>query len=338
MASTTKRPSRLHTRGVQVVCAKFGLVSNDPALIYAPEFFEDKSHTQSLLTDFHRVGFIPFDEHLDGHLYILDLPNVKPSIHAADRIIWAVANFSELDAKVIDRRYTLFGNLGLFLRFSLVMLERYHKIYSFHAAAVFAPEENELLIVLGGAGAGKTVMLLEGLRRGYQVFSTELVHFQLQPRGCVFFKGALLDNVRVGNLVYDFPRVGETLGVEIPRVSNPWAVKMVVDFGRVTTEDDELLNPDVTLLFPKIEAGRDETTITEIGNPQTLAKMLFESASEKIGGTELLYESIPFGGLDKPDLMFKRLAMMRRFAWGEVVKLKGAKTILAGTKNCMEGI
>lgn len=338
MVNTNKRPTRLHTRGVRVICAEIGLVSNNPALIYSPEFFEEKTRIQSILTAFHKIGDIPFDDRLDAYLHIVDLPSVKPSIHAAGRAIWAVADFSELDAKVIDRRYTLFGNLGLFCKFSLVTLERYNEIYSFHAAAMYAPGENELFIVLGGPGAGKTVMLLEGLKRGYQVFSTELVHFQVQSKGCVFFKGALLDNVRIGNLVYDFPSVAEALRVDIPEVSNPWAAKMVVDFGRAMTEDDELLNPNVTLLFPKIEAGRDESIISEIGNPQTLAKMLFENVSEKIGGTKLLYESIPLSGLDKPDLMCKRFAVMRRFALGEVVKVKRAKTILAGTKKCMEGI
>jgi hypothetical protein len=330
--------AELHTRAVALLWATFGLASNNRALIEAPEFFESKEVIQSLLTDVRAVPRIPFLGDFNAYLYIYDLPAVPPQITVTDRAVFAAADFTRLDAEVSDRRYSLFGNLGLFFKYAMATLERYHRIYSFHASGVYIPEENELLVIVGGAGAGKTVFLLEGLSRGYQIFSTEMVHFQFGPDGCRFLKGAMVDNVRIGNLLYDFPKAAERLGLTLPETKDPWATKIAIDVESVSTQSDMLLNPKVTLLFPRIEAGRDKAIISDVRDKRRLAHMLFDNATEKIGGTTLLYEKIPVDTLDTPALMKARLAAMERFVCGEVFPIKRAKTILAGSKNCMEGI
>lgn len=328
----------LHCRALSMLWASFGLISNNRALIEAPEFFESKEVIQSLLTDVRAVPRIPFLGEFDAYIHINDVPSVPPEISITDRTVFAVADFTRLDAEASDRRYSLFGNLGLFFKYAMATLERYHRIYSFHASGVFIPDRNELLIIVGGAGAGKTVLLLEGLSRGYQIFSTEMVHFQFGPDGCRFFKGALVDNIRVGNLLYDFPKAAERLGLTLPRVSDPWATKIAIDLESVSTASDVLLNPNVVLLFPKIEAGRESAIINDVWDKRRLMHMLFDNATEKIGGTTLLYEKVPVDTFDTPALMRGRLAAMERFVSGEVFPIKRASTILAGPKNSMEGI
>jgi hypothetical protein len=326
----------LHTRAVSVVEASFGLVSNNPWLLHNPEFFSEY-HMQCLLTDVYRVNDIPFTGDLDAYLYLIDQPNVPPAIRVTDGELWCAGPFSELDARMADRRYSVFGNLGLFFKYSMATLERRHGIYSFHASAMYVPERNELIGVIGGAGAGKTVLILEGLSRGYQIFSVEMLHFAFRDEGVVFFKGALMDNIRIGNLIYDFPKAVDRLGIDVPEVEDVWGTKIAVDCQPATTASDVIVNPKVTLLFPRIEAGRDIAITGDVKNRAKLKHMLFNNATEKIGGTVLLYETIPVESMDTPELMRARLRAMERFVSGEVDILR-ARTILAGTHNCMEGI
>ena len=69
-----------------------------------------------------------------------------------------------------------------------------------------------------------------------------------------------------------------------------------------------------------------------------LKHMLFNNATEKIGGTTLLYETIPVDTIDTPGVDEPPAgAPWSDFVSGEA-EIVRAKSILAGTHNCMEGI
>ncbi|MBC7224771.1 MAG: hypothetical protein H5T59_10950, partial [Anaerolineae bacterium] len=246
-------------------------------------------------------------------------------------------DWGRLDRERHDRRWTLMGNMGLFFRFALATQER-HGIYSLHASAVYRPDRHELLVIVGKSGAGKTVYLLEGIVRGYQIFSTEMTYFRLTDEGVVFYRGALLDNIRVGNFVYDYPQAAEMLGLTLPEVEDPWEAKISVHMERVTTEEPVLVNPRLSFIFPRIESGREGAVVSDVRRPEGLVKGLFDSASEKIGVTFLLYEEVPVVGLDTPALMRARLEAIRQLVAAPKWEIVQAKNILAGSKSCMEGI
>ena len=328
----------LARRAVRVLRAQFGLLSNNRDLISNPEFFQSRSVIQSLVTNVHEVPEIPYAEPFDGRMVILDAPQEPPAVRVGAEEVFAVADFSALEAACSDRRCTLFGNLGVFFRFALAVLERRHDIFSFHASALYLPERNELMLVVGGAGAGKTVFLLEGLRRGYQVFSTEMTHLEFRGGDVVFHKGSLVDNIRQGSFVYDFPDAAARLGLDLPDVANVWAHKLAVDLAPVAPAADELVNPNLSLLFPKIESGRETAVVSDVKPGPKMVKLLFDNASEKIGGTALLYDRIPMPGIDAPDIAAKRLDAMNRLAHDHTGLIVRAKDILAGTHNCMEGL
>jgi hypothetical protein len=330
----------LHHRAIRVVHARLGLVSNNRELLTLREYFADRV-PQSLLTDYHRVEDVPWDGApggVDAEIRILDTPGLAPAIALeADRVL-AVGDWTALEAANSDRRYSLFGNLGFVFRYVIHVLERCHDTWSFHASAM-VDDKGDLWLIPGGAGAGKTVFLLEGLTRGWTIFSTEMTHVRLTDGGYVFHKGSLFDNIRLGTLLYDVPTVLERLGTSLPPSppgGDPWGAKIALDLGHAQTPSDVLVSPSLRIVHPKVESGRDRAVVAPLGRPEKLVKLLFDSATEKHGGTVLLYDRLAVPSLDTPALMARRLQAMRELV--DRATIKSARSTLCGARNCLEGL
>lgn len=324
----------MYRRAVKIVQAKIGIISNNEKLITEPRYFEGQV-MESLLTDIHSIESIPYSKDLDAYFIAIDDPNIHPQVKVNEKVLLATGDFTRYEQECSDNRYSLFGNLGLFFKYLLVTLERYHDIYSFHASSMFSPSRNTLLLVVGGPGAGKTVFLLKGLEDDWQIFSTEMTHFKFTDQGYVFYMGSLFDNIRLGTLIYDFPEANKRLKVEIPNVPDIWGHKIAIDMRHIAAQP-QYLNPLVTIVDAKIESGRDVPIVKTINRREKIVKLLFDNATEKFDSTIILYDRIPVQSLDTPDLMMKRLQAMYRFV--EEVKFNPVKSCLAGAKNCMEGI
>jgi len=329
----------LHRRAIQIVHARLGLVSNNGPLIHRAEYFRDRV-PQSLLTDYHRVADVPWDERhpVDARIDVVDAAGAEPAIALGPDRVLAVGDWTAAEAAASDRRYSLFGNLGFLFRYAIHALERYHDTWSFHASAM-VDDKGDLWLIPGGAGAGKTVFLLEGLGRGWTIFSTEMTHVRLTDGGYELYKGSLFDNIRLGTLLYDFPLVPERLGLTLPELSSigdPWGTKIALDLGHVQTPADVLLSPSLRIVAPKVESGRDRAIVGRLDRREKLVKLLFDNATEKHGGTVLLYDRLPLPSLDTPELMTRRLAAMRGLV--ERATIKSARTTLCGARNCLEGL
>jgi hypothetical protein len=324
----------VYRRAVKIVEARMGIVSNSERLVTEPRYFEGQV-MESLLTNIYSIEPIPYTNDLDAYFIALNDPNVQPQVNVTDKVLLATGDFTRYEKECSDNRYSLFGNLGLYFRYLLVTLERYHHIYSFHASSMFSPSRNTLLLVVGGPGAGKTVFLLKGLEDDWQIFSTEMTHFKFTDQGYAFYMGSLYDNIRLGNLIYDFPQAKERLEVEIPDVVDPWDHKIAIDMGNNAAQP-QYLNPRVTIVDANIESGRDIPIVKTITRKEKIAKLLFDNATEKFVSPFVMYDRIPVESLDTPDLMTRRLEVMYRFV--EEVNLNQVKSTLAGAQNCMEGI
>lgn len=327
----------LHRRAIRIVHARLGLVSNNRELITRSEYFTDRV-PQSLLTDYHRVDDLPWDgapAGVDAEIRIIDTPGLAPAIALEPDRVLAVGDWTALEAANSDRRYSLFGNLGFVFRYAIHALERHHDTWSFHASAM-VDDKGDLWLIPGGAGAGKTVFLLEGLARGWTIFSTEMTHLRLTAGGYEFYKGSLFDNIRLGTLLYDFPAVLERLGTELPASKDPWGSKIALDLGHVQTPSDVLVSPSLRIVNPKVESGRDRAVVTPLDRREKLVKLLFDNATEKHGNTVLLYDRIPVPSLDTPALMARRLGAMQALV--DRATIKSARSTLCGARNCMEGL
>jgi hypothetical protein len=325
-----------HTRAVRILGIGYGLSSNNEELIRNPEFWEP-GQIQSQVTNWCEIEPAPYGPHLDAHARFLDDPTLPFEIEVGERELSVKGHLGRLEREGVDKRWFLLGNVGLWFRWALSVQER-HGIYSLHASSIYKPDNHELLIVVGKAGAGKTVYLLESLVRGYQVFSTEMTFFRMEPGRVTFYRGALMDNIRVGSFVFDFPSAAERLGLTLPETDDPWETKISVPMYSVTTGQAELANPTISFLFPRIETGVDHAQVHEVTSSRTLIRMLFDSVSEKIGGTSLISEELPVTGLDSPALARARWETVCRLVAAPDWHIKQARHILAGPKSCMEGI
>ena len=89
-------------------------------------------------------------------------------------------------------------------------------------------------------------------------------------------------------------------------------------------------------MSPKVESGRDRAVVTPIDRREKLVKLLFDNATEKHGGTVLLYDRLTLPSLDTPSLMARRLRAMRALV--DRATIKSARSTLCGARNCMEGL
>ena len=288
-------------------------------------------------TDFYKVKEVRIPStSVDAYFYMID-EDSQPRIQIGSDTIIAQGNLLELEKRAKDIRFSLLGNEGLFYRFALKVLEDKYDIFSFHACSLFDEEKEKLYIICGGAGSGKTAFLLKGIEVGLKIFSTEMTHFKLQPSGGLkFYKGSLLDNVRVGNLKYDYPKAREMLNIDLPQVKDEWGTKIVTDLSKFQVPSDHLNSPQIFLVFPHIEQEKRESIVNEIKDKRVLSKRLYENISSKIGETILLYEKIPVAGLDTPLSAKRRLQAVNKFT--QYDKLQKAVNVIAGAKNCLKEV
>lgn len=317
----------------RVVTATIGVGSNIETLVESPAYFRDVVW-ESLLNDYHAFVQALDGEPLDGEFLIWDCDRPQLEILVQGNMAVASGPVSNLERHAKDRRYALLGTQGFLYRFILYILERTKRIYSFHSNALYDRQSHTLIVTMGGAGAGKTPVLLSGIEKGWTVFSTELTHVALEDGQCIFYKGGLYDNIRVGNLTRDFPQVCRRLGLSLPDVDDVWGTKICVDLRGVAAEPDRLVNPNLRILFPRIEAGWEKPVVTAIVDRASLQKALFDNASEKVGSSFLLYEAVPVSGLDSPALARQRFQAMGRLL--EAARLERAEALLASPRACLE--
>ena len=313
-------------RGLRVVEATIGIDSNNQQMLHPSRF-------SLLLTDFHALETTAFDEQLDGYLYIYDDPQSQPSITVGPDRLVASGAFGRLEEQCSDPRFALFGNEGLFPRYVLALLEEKHDIFSLHACALYQPDEDKLLVVAGGPGSGKSCFLMSGLEKGLQVFATELVHFRA-GRELSFFKGSLLDNVRLANLRYDYPQTAQMLGLELPQVESEWTTKLCVDLSAHQVGTAVLVNPEVVVVFPHIEQRAPAHVLHAIEDQRLVTKGLYDKAAEKVAEPVLLYESLPVPPLPGPQAAQHRFEAVTRLV--NLPHLTRAVSVYAAPQTCWE--
>ncbi len=288
---------------VKILKARIGIESSTQELLLS---FPLKTEVKSLLTDFRGVEQIPYSENLDGHISIQDSGSELSFEMSGERATFQ-GPFLKITQEASDLRFSLWGNQGFLYRFSLYLLERKHNIFNLHACALYNKEKNHLYVVTGGAGSGKTVYLLSGLEKGLKLFSTETVHFRIEKKALSWFMGSLVDNVRLGTLMHHFPKFLHNIDTQ--DTEDEWQKKIALDLSAYKTDCEELINPSaVTILFPRIEEGREGFLLTPVSDKRKATKFLFDNITQKLSETVVLYDRLPVLGLDEEKMARNRLS------------------------------
>lgn len=317
-------------KAFRILKATFGVVTNEKRLLdelYFGVYYE------SLLTDFHKVEEIKYSEGLDFYIIMLDEPGTPFDITVEDRRIFLTGAVLKATEETSDLRYTIFGNEGLLFRYVLMFLEKYYDTYSFHACALYDEKTNQMYIGPGGAGSGKTCLILKGLELGLKLFSTEMTHFSF-VNGLTLYKGSLVDNVRIGNLKYSYPAITKKLKLKLPEAADEWGKKIAIDLTKLETKFDSIKKVGITIILPHIEEGRDENIVTDVKNTRVARKALFDNISDKIANNVLLYDVIPLEGFDEPVLMRKRFSAVDKL----LNHVSRVAKVVGGSRNCWDGI
>jgi len=296
-----KEEEKVYRAGVKILAARIGIESNSKEYLLS---FPLKVEVKSLLTDFRTVEQIPFSSDLDGYISIEESLNT-PSFAFSEKRIRFQGPLARLTKEASDLRFSLWGNQGLLYRFTLYLLEKKHRIYNLHACALYHEDKNHLYVITGGAGSGKTVFLLSGLEKGLKLFSTETVHFRMEKDLVTWFMGSLVDNIRLGTLMHHFP--GFLRNIDTQEADDEWQHKVALDFSSYKTDFEMLKIPSaVTILFPRIEEGREGFHLTPMMDRKKAAKAIFDNITQKLSETVLLYDKIPVLGFDEKDLAAAR--------------------------------
>ena len=292
----------MYKAGIKILEAKIGIESNREELLF---HFPLKTEVKSLLTDFKDVESIPYSADLDGYISVEESTE-DPSFEFSGEKARFRGPFLNLTREASDLRFSLWGNQGFLYRYALYLLEKKHRIYNFHACALYQEKKDQMFVVIGGAGSGKTVYLLNGLAKGLKLFSTETVHFRIEKDAVSWFMGSLVDNVRLGTLMYNFPQFLPK--IETQEAGEEWQKKIALDLSPYKTDFEELKTPrSIVILFPRIEEGRKGFHLNLIEDRRKAAKALFDNISQKIAENVILYDKIPVLGFDEKQMALARL-------------------------------
>jgi hypothetical protein len=272
---------------------------------------------------------------VDATLYVLqDSEQEELEMFWDENCYYISGPILEREKTAPDRRYTLFGSGGILTRLMPATLEA-KGISCLHATSVYNPEKNHMMVFAGGPGAGKTILLLEStLRRDYRLVTTEYTHFQTIDGDVHFYTGSVFDNVRAGNLIYNYTEYEKIWGKEILNtmdpVANPWNFKVALDMTPLLSSQEVITNPKVSLIFVKIEGQRDIAVVEEL-KKNSAEFQLYMNASELITRPRLFYGTLPSLPFDSAQRAANRLKIVRNFLSTAV--FVEMKALFAGVNN-----
>ncbi|MBN2244648.1 MAG: hypothetical protein JW755_02265 [Candidatus Aminicenantes bacterium] len=292
--------------GLKIGEAEIGASSDHSSLLEKKNFYWFE-------TNFLSVEYIPFRDDMDSYIEIYNKAG-QPALEIEKNILRLRGDFSRLKKTAKDPRFSLFGNLGIFSSWVLRTLEEARDIHTFHACGLV--KGSQLLIIPGGAGAGKSVFIFTALSQGWRILSTEFVHFRVNDR-ITFFKGSLQDAVRVDTFKDHFPEFAQKMKITL---EEEMGGKLLVDLAPFQCSPDQLINPEISLVFPHVEEKRDRLVFHEVKEEEALLRQLFHSASEKIEKGLLLYGQMALPGIDDLPLAEKRKVSLEKFLKKGIIK------------------
>lgn len=314
--------------------------SNREELVYTPDYVDHEKHRQAprtyrLSNGWGETVVQPESAPVHATLYVYqdsDMPDLE--FFWEEDEYFLAGPVLERDRTAPDRRYTVYSTGGILTRIMPGILEK-EGFSCLHATSVYSPEKNHMMVFVGGPGAGKTILMLEStLRRGFRLMTTEYTHFRTTKDGVEFYIGSVFDNVRAGNLLYNYTEYEKIWGKKImdtlPAGVDPWNAKVSLDMTPLLPDSGVIRNPRVSLVFVKIEGQRDTAVVTRLDRDAARFQ-LYLNAAELISRPRLFFGCMPVPSLDTTERAWNRLKIVDDML--NTAELVECTSLFAGVNN-----
>jgi hypothetical protein len=325
-----------HQLRLNVGC--FDLLSNRESLIsLAPYFSRDTKFSLATRLQFEWISVPDTSRSPLGRIVLIDLLTPDARIETASTALLATGPLEQMELAVRSREHTLFGNQGPAFRFILACLERHASVHTLHAAALYDEKRERLLVAVGKSGSGKSGILVDGLRRGLRLFSAELLQFAVRGQDVHFFAGSSLDNLWPNSFLPGLERVSvEDTSEEQAPVTASAHSKVPVDLDALRATIDQVCNPRVTLVFPRLDHREVGVRVSPVDDLTEVRRLLFMSASECLSSPMILYGNIIVPALDEPALARRRWASISALPMGKGAVIDRALSLVGGSGDCLD--
>ena len=133
----------------------------------------------------------------NSHLITLKNIDADPimSMHADSLVV--EGRLSPESGSTVERQNSLWGINGPVNKFILHILETQYNTVTLHATAIVSPTDSQVCLAIGHSGSGKSVLLLNALRSGWKLLSSEYVLIRNDDNSAILkiYTGSHLDNM-----------------------------------------------------------------------------------------------------------------------------------------------
>jgi hypothetical protein len=328
--------SSVFKRAFELQGMNIGILSDIEEIISDDEYFKSKGgYLHSLLSNFNSLNEISSELPMDMFFEIRNDSAAKEFSLEVDGSTYCLSGrIEKCEKETSDKRSSIFGNMGIFSKIAVRELEKMG-VFSFHSTSFCKPGENRLYLVLGGSGAGKSSVLLKAQTENLNVFGTELTHFRVNEGKLQLMMGSLWQNCRMGNLVVDFPQLLDKYGILYSGEGNPWHQYKSVDMGRWKAQSSVLDNPEVVLLFPRIESERENNVVFK-SSADKKDYEIYSNLADKVSPPSMLYRSYFIPSIDDDESQKRRMKAASDFL--NAANIIDCWEILANPAQCLNGI
>ncbi|HAK45694.1 MAG TPA: hypothetical protein DCO79_07235 [Spirochaeta sp.] len=328
--------SSIIKRAFELQGMKIGLISDFHDIITDDEYFMSKGgHLHSLLSNFNSLNEISSTLPMDVIFEVKNISGAEEfSLEVDGSNYYLSGPVERCEKECSDKRSSIFGNMGFFSKVAVLELEK-RGIFSFHSTSFCKEDENRLYLVLGGSGAGKSSVLLKAQTANMNVFGTELTHFSLNDGKLKLMEGSLWQNCRMGNLVIDFPELLGKYGIDWSGEGDPWYQYKSVDLGDWKAGKAVLEDPELVLLFPRIESERENSVIFRSSAEKKDYK-IYNNLADKVSPPSMLYGTYFIPSIDDDES--QKLRMKAAIDFRRTANIIDCWEILASPAQCLDGI
>lgn len=262
----------------------------------------------------------------DGHLITLKSVDAEPTLSMDSDSLIVQGRLTPESGTTIERQNSLWGINGPVNKFIIHILETQHNTVTLHATAIVNPTNKQVCLAIGHSGSGKSVLLLNALRDGWKLLSSEYVLIRNDDSSNYLrvYTGSHLDNMSIKST--------DQLSRELPEanimldnfIKDPLMHKVFVDLSSYLTSENYVDIPSkkliVSILNIHSQTHRGGELVT---NDYFFNRFLQQIANEKVSMplilNRVILDAIPAGS-----------AAVRNRVVEEIAKQASERTVLGG--------